>query len=268
MQPSQAAGLQSLFSHTDTDVSMTSNTQPLVLLHGWGMQSDIWQTLIPELQQHYRITVIDLPGLGRSAECLPQDYDLEAVVAAIADAAPASAIWLGWSLGGIIALAFARRYPDRVSRVITLGSSPCFVARDDWSFGMDETTYAQFEADLQANPTKTLQRFNRLQVHGSATARTDLKILKQIVADVQPSDRGLIASLALLRQDYRELYRAIDIPSLHLLCELDTLAPAAMADALSQLQPDAHITVLAEQSHVGFLAAPQCLADRIRQFCP
>lgn len=247
---------------------LNSDVPSLVLLHGWGMHSEIWQTLIPELQQHYQVTVIDLPGLGRSAECLPEVYGLEAVVARLAEVAPASAIWFGWSLGGIIAMAFAQRYPGRVSKVITLGSSPCFVERDNWPFGMDETTYGQFECDLQTNSAKTLQHFNRLQVHGSATARADLKILKQIVADVQPSERGLNASLALLRQDYRELYRAIDLPTLHLLCERDTLASAAMIDALSQLQPDANVAVLAEQSHVGFLSAPACLAEKIRQFCP
>ncbi|RTE65092.1 alpha/beta fold hydrolase [Amphritea opalescens] len=238
----------------------------LVLLHGWGMHSGVWQTLIPELQQTYQVTVIDLPGLGRSAECLPEVYDLDAVVARLAEVAPPSAIWLGWSLGGIIAMAFAQRCADRVEGVITLGSSPCFVERDDWPFGMAEAIYQQFEHDLLANPEKTLQRFNRLQVHGSDTARADLKRLKQIVSEVQPTKRGLSDSLALLRQDYRELYRAIHLPTLHLLCELDTLAPVNMAETLAIFQPQAKVDRLINQSHVGFLSAPESVADKIRQF--
>ena len=238
--------------------------KPLVLIHGWGMHSGIWQTLIPELEADYRITLIDLPGLGQSANFLPQPYDLDAVIRSLVEAAPESALWLGWSLGGIIAMAFAQHYPERVSGLITLGSSPCFVERSDWSFGMDETIYRQFENDLAGFPAKTLQRFNMLQVKGSAVARSDLKILKKIVSEVDPTTQGLIDSLSLLRGDYRDLYRNSQTTCLHLLCELDTLAPAAMADALNQLQPTAQVQLLAGQSHVGFLSEPAVLADKIR----
>lgn len=238
--------------------------KPLVLIHGWGMHSGIWQTLIPELEAGYRITLIDLPGLGQSANCLPRPYDLDAVIRSLADTAPESALWLGWSLGGIIAMAFAQRYPERVSGLITLGSSPCFVERTDWSFGMDEMIYSQFENDLEGFPDKTLQRFNMLQVKGSAVARSDLKFLKKIVSEADPSVQGLIDSLSLLRGDYRDLYRNSQTTSLHLLCELDTLAPAAMAEALNQLQPAAQIQLLAGHSHVGFLSEPCVLADKIR----
>ncbi|MDO6562829.1 pimeloyl-ACP methyl ester esterase BioH [Amphritea sp. 1_MG-2023] len=244
-----------------------SEKPSLVLLHGWGMHSGIWQTLIPELERHYQLTVIDLPGLGQSAECRPAVYDIDSITTLVAAVAPKSAIWLGWSLGGIIAMSFAQRFPERVSRIITLGTSPCFIARDDWPFGMAATTYDQFEVNLKANSGKTLQRFNRLQVQGSGTARADLKILQQIVADAQPTDQSLSDSLTLLRQDYRELYRRLPLPTLHLLCELDTLAPAAMAEALSTLQTQTQVAVLPGQSHVGFLSAPACMAETIRTFC-
>lgn len=238
--------------------------KPLVLIHGWGMHSGIWQTLMPELEADYRITLIDLPGLGQSANCLPQPYGLEAVIRLLSDVAPESAFWLGWSLGGIVSMAFAQQHPERVSGLITLGSSPCFVERSDWSFGMDEMIYRQFENDLAGFPAKTLQRFNMLQVKGSAVARSELKFLKKIVSEVDPATQGLVDSLSLLRGDYRELYRNSQTTSLHLLCELDTLAPAAMAAAMNQLQPAAQIQLLAGLSHVGFLSEPRVLADKIR----
>jgi len=240
--------------------------KPLVLLHGWGMHSGLWQTLLPQLQQDYSVTLIDLPGLGRSAGCQLQPYNLETVVSQLETVVPASALWLGWSLGGVIGMAFAQRFPERVHGLITLASSPCFVERPDWSFGMDETTYSQFEQDLAAHPAKTLQRFNMLQVQGSTTARADLKTLKQILSEVQPTDQALVDSLALLRGDYRQLYRSTRLPVLHLLCQLDILAPANMANALKALQPEALVEVLADYSHVGFVSAPQALAAKVRAF--
>ena len=238
--------------------------KPLVLIHGWGMHSGIWQTLLPELEAEFQITLIDLPGLGKSASCLPEPYDIDAVTGLLAEVAPPAALWLGWSLGGIITMAFAQRYPARVSRLITLASSPCFVERSDWSYGMDERVYSQFESDLEATPEKTLQRFNLLQIKGGETARSDLKLLKKIMSGTDFSTRGLIDSLSILRGDYRGLYQHTQIPALHLLCELDTLAPAAMIGVLDKLPPLAQIEVMAGQSHVGFLSEPKLLADKIR----
>ena len=237
---------------------------PLVLIHGWGMHSGIWQTLLPELEGEFYITLIDLPGLGQSVRCLPEPYDIDTVTRLLAEVAPASALWLGWSLGGIIAMAFAQRYPARVSKLITLGSSPCFVERSDWSFGMADSIYSQFESDLDMTPGKTLQRFNLLQVKGGETARSDLKVLKKIASEVETSAQGLSDSLSLLRGDYRELYQRTRVTALHLLCELDILAPAKMVNVLHQLSPQAKVEVLAGQSHVGFLSEPKLLADKIR----
>ena len=231
--------------------------KPLVLIHGWGMHSSVWNPLVERLA-HYAVTLIDLPGLGRSADLIPDPYSLDAVVELLADVAPEKATWLGWSLGGIAAMAFAEQYPERVSKLVTLATSPCFVQRDDWSAGMAPQVFAEFEASLKDNPVKTLQRFNMLQVQGSASARSDLKQLKLLLAETsQPSATGLSYSLALLRDDYRYLFSGIKLPVLHILCQLDSLAPAEIASGLVELCPTAKVEVLSEQSHVPLVSAPE-----------
>ncbi|MGB5339321.1 MAG: alpha/beta fold hydrolase, partial [Gammaproteobacteria bacterium] len=46
----------------------TSGAGPdLLLVHGWGLHSGIWDGLAPLLEPHYRVTRMDLPGHGRSA---------------------------------------------------------------------------------------------------------------------------------------------------------------------------------------------------------
>ncbi len=238
---------------------------PLVLLHGWGMHSGLWRPLVARLESQYAITVIDLPGLGRSADTLPEPYSLPALLELLADVVPPQATWLGWSLGGIVALAFAQRYPQQVERLITLGSSPCFVQRADWPCAMDEATFTGFEQALEENPAKTLQRFSMLQVQGSDSARADLKVLKAALAEIDmPSTAGLLASLALLRADYRDLYAGVTVPTLHILCAQDILAPPAIAERLPELAPGAEVRVLSGQSHVPFLSSPQLVVDYLQ----
>jgi pimeloyl-[acyl-carrier protein] methyl ester esterase len=43
----------------------------LVLLHGWGMDSGIWDGVRDQLSQMFRVHVVDLPGYGASDRCAP-----------------------------------------------------------------------------------------------------------------------------------------------------------------------------------------------------
>ena len=78
---------------------------PLVLLHGWAMHGGVLSPLVDALADRCTMYVVDLPGHGYSRHCgLP--LEPSACAAAIAQATP-PALWLGWSLGGLIALTAA-----------------------------------------------------------------------------------------------------------------------------------------------------------------
>ncbi len=94
----------------------------LVLVHGWGMNGAVWSACVSELAEHFTVHTVDLPGYGYSHQI---GYDsLTQLVDALLVEAPERAIWLGWSLGGLIATHIAHEYPARVSQLVTLASSP------------------------------------------------------------------------------------------------------------------------------------------------
>ena len=200
----------------------------LVLLHGWGLSSDIWQTFAEALSPYFSLTLIDLPGLGRSTE-YPIPYEADAVIDLLLEVAPSSATWLGWSMGGQIAIQLAAKYPDRVEKLITIASNPCFVQRADWPCAMDEVTHQEFEVSLEQNQVKTLQRFIMLQAQGAEYARETLKMLKAIIKVSEPTAAN--ESLGLLRDDVREQLATLTIPILQLFGEKDRLVPEDAAVA-------------------------------------
>jgi pimeloyl-[acyl-carrier protein] methyl ester esterase len=114
-----------------TSVPEVDGQRPvLVLLHGWAMSSAVWTCLLPALAEHYRLELIDLPGHGRNAGLAMEG--IEGCVDYLDRILPESAHLLGWSLGGLIALRFAQRLPDRVAGLSLVASSPCFVGKEDW----------------------------------------------------------------------------------------------------------------------------------------
>ena len=204
----------------------------LVLLHGWGMSSQVWGAFAEALSSSFSLTLIDLPGLGRSTS-FPVPYTADAVVEMLRDQTPERAAWLGWSMGGQIAIGFASKYPGRVTCLMTLASNPCFVQRSDWPYGMDEETHQQFEQSLEANVSKTLQRFIMLQTQGAEAGRDTLKSLKLILKNLDHAAPR--ESLQLLRDDLRHQLANLTMPVMQLFGEKDLIVPCAVAEACAVL---------------------------------
>ena len=143
---------------------------------------------------------VDLPGHGHSDALRP--WTLEAVVESLerrfANAAALSV--LGWSLGGAVALAWARRVPSRISRLVLVATTPKFIAAGDWPHAMTEETLVRFADELRVAFKPTLLRFLTLQVQGSDEGRATLAALRhQLFSRGEPDPAMLADALASLR---------------------------------------------------------------------
>ena len=231
---------------------------PLVLLHGWGMHSGLFAPLLPRLTGRFRVHRVDLPGHGRSASVAP--YTLDSLVAAIGAALggtqPLSL--LGWSLGGAIALRWARSEPSRIARLILTGTTPCFVARPDWPHAMDAITLQRFGDELAVAYRLTLQRFVTLQVRGSDHPRAVLSQLRrELFARGEPAPAALHAALELLaRTDLRPEVGAVGQAATVIAGEHDTLTPPAAGQWLAQALPRGTFRLLRGAAHAPFLSHP------------
>jgi pimeloyl-ACP methyl ester carboxylesterase len=97
------------------------NGPPLVLVHGLGGTIENWRALAPALAVHHRVLVPDLPGHGGSSPLAeaPHVDSLADAVLAITDAEEAGdAVWVGHSLGGVVAIRAAVLRPDAVRGLV------------------------------------------------------------------------------------------------------------------------------------------------------
>jgi len=96
---------------------------PLVLVHGWGVSFTIWRELAPLLRPHYKLIIPELPGIGHSPMPPAGDY-YERCAEALEDLRQELNIprWhiLSYSMGGWVAVDYARRWPQAVDHLVFL----------------------------------------------------------------------------------------------------------------------------------------------------
>ena len=227
-----------------------------VFVHGWGMNSAIWQPLISQLPKYIKPVCIDLPGHGEfNQHSFSTLQDLTDHLIEQTKSLSWPAIWVGWSLGLLPILQLAQQQPEKVNRLIAFSSNPRFVAGDNWLHGVEEAVFDLFAENLQDNTEKTLQRFLSLQVQGMNDSRELLRQLRQTMLHRGlPSAEALTAGLDVLKQtDLRELVNQLDKPIDWWLGDKDTLVPASLNDYLSSLSGvKSHI--IAGAAHLPFIS--------------
>jgi pimeloyl-[acyl-carrier protein] methyl ester esterase len=247
----------------DYSAAGAGRAAPLVLVPGWGHGRSVFEPILGELAGERRVIAVDPPGAGASRpdRC---GADLDALADSVAAVTDVPAAWAGWSLGGLITLMIAWRWPERVSRVILLASSPRFVAEPGWP-GIDAELLGAFADAIAADPARGVERFHGLELApGRGRHRTLAALRASLRQDGVPDMGTLRAGLDLLRQtDLRAWMRALPCRVDVLLGERDPLLPADVA--AQQRRLGARVRVLPGLGHAAFVAQPRTVVDAIRE---
>lgn len=237
----------------------------LVLLHGWAMHGGIFAPLCKALAGRYRMHRVDLPGHGYSrASATP--LRLADCARRIAERVP-RAIWLGWSLGGLIALHAASSEPG-VRGLVMLCASPRFVSAPDWPYGVPMRMISEFGDGLQRDWHATIDRFLALEMHGSEHMREALRSLRaEVFAHGEPAPRVLAEGLHLLEHaDLRSVLPGLPVPSLWLAGRRDRLVDwRAMQQAALQA-PGASYLRIDGVAHAPFLTHTEAVVAALDEF--
>ncbi len=234
-------------------VIKSGSGDPLILLHGWGMNAAVFEPLCDELEKHKTLYLVDLPGYGASpwsaSMSLQEQLDL------IADSIPAGAL-LGWSMGGLYATELARQYPDRFYELTLVCCNPCFVRRDNWDYAVEESIFDAFADDLNKGWQYTVKRFLSLQVRGSENARLLIRQMMLLLESRgEPNPEALHFGLNLLKNgDYRQLLGELNLPVKMILGERDLLVPQTLAKEIVHVNPQIQVESLASAAHAPFLS--------------
>ena len=238
----------------------------LTLLHGWGLNGAVWGGIRDELAAHFTLHIIDLPGHGYSQH-IPITT-LAAIADDIANALPLRGHLLGWSIAGQLSIELAHRVPDRIDKLILVGTTPRFIENDDWAFGKKAAMLDQFAVNLIENYDATIRGFLALQILNQPNQRATIAALQAAVsARRAPNATQLTAGLALLRtNDMRNCLAAIQHPTLVIQGDRDALTSERAAHWLAMRIPRCQYEMIPFATHAPFLSHREIFVSLLIRF--
>ena len=240
---------------------------PVVLLHAFPLDRGMWAGQVAALSGRYRVHAIDAFGFG-GCELPAGGWGVESMADAVAgwvvsQKIPTPLVVCGLSMGGYVALAFARRHADYV-RALVLADTRAEPDSDEARAGRDSAIAAVEAhgsvAQVEAMLPKVLGATTRAERPGvvSEFRRTGLSQDKAAVV------AGLIALRD--RPDARPGLAAINVPTLVIVGDEDTLTPPSAAEALAAGVRGAKLVVLPGAGHLSNLETPDAFNAAVLDF--
>ncbi len=253
-------------------VTESGDGRPLVLLHGWGLHSGVWKSILPELNKQFHCYAVDMLGHGESQAGNSKPFNLdnmrEALHILINNIEADNIILAGWSLGGLVAMDYLSYFPGKVKKLILIAANACFCKQSDWPYGLDATVLDNFSQQLELDYKKTVDKFMALQMLGSDDYKRSLKVLKNAIASCpEPAMQALRNGLGILKTtDLREKLSALPQAILMISGEHDRLIPYQAAEAMQQLFNNAQSTMIKDAGHAPFISHPDEFIQIIKKF--
>ena len=257
----------------DFKVEDHGNGTPLVLLHGFTGGGASWSSISRDLAKSHRVIAIDIVGHGASSAPVdPSPYNFEQAVhdlaAVTAQLGVARAAWLGYSMGGRLALGMGVRHPDRVSALV-LESATAGIHDEHERLQRAEADFDLARRIEEAGIEAFVDEWERLQIWESQRALPD-EVLRQ-QRDIRLRNRavGLANSLRGMGQgsqpSYWDRLSEIEVPVLLIAGALDRKF-VGIAGQMGVRIANATLSVVPGAGHAVHLERPREFVDEVLEF--
>ena len=231
---------------------------PLVLLHGFPLDHHLWDDVVPLLEDTFDVILPDLRGFGDSTTIDPPQSidDYASDIAGLLDLlAIQKAAIVGHSMGGYVALAFARLYPQRVHGLGLISSQVLADAPE-----RKEGRYKS-AADVEENGIRSVvetmtPKFTsdeKLQAYARASMER-----QQPAAYI-----GALKAMA-ERPDSTPLLSSFDFPVVIIHGDGDSLIPVDRAREVKVALPQAHLVEIPGAGHMPMMEAKEETASALK----
>jgi 3-oxoadipate enol-lactonase len=246
---------------------LSGQGRPVLLIHGYPFNSRLWQPQLDGLSDSARLIAPDLRGHGDSeaVACLYRMSLLADDCAALLDALEIRepVVVNGLSMGGYIAMAFARRYPGRLAGLV-LTATRSAADSETGRTGRDQTAQQAREQGVDSIVETMLPK-----LFAPANFQLHPDLVEQVRAIMSSTSlEGVLGDLMGMktRPDSTASLAQINVPALILHGEEDQIIPQAEAIAMHSVLPAARLEIIPGAGHLLNLEQPEIYNQLLRDF--
>ncbi len=231
----------------------------LFFVHGWAADLRIWKQQTEHFSSNYRVISLDLPGHGRS----PWDKDMsfeeivEEMGLVIKQLGVQDITFVASSMGGLFVIAYAMANMDRVKKISFVGSSPMFVKKKDFPYGLSTPRLNKLASQVKEDFPVILSIFFRSLFTVEERESAKFRWLERFQAtdDELPNPQALLRYLEILKNtDLRCIFAELPMPVQFINGDCDYIVSVSYIEEASRLLPKASFVVMKGCGHFPFLS--------------
>jgi 3-oxoadipate enol-lactonase len=230
--------------------------QPIIFIHGYPLDHSIWMPIVPALEKNARLILPDLRGHGQSPApkgVYSMDFLAADILALMEKLGLSRVVLAGHSVGGYIALNFARNYPERLAG-LAMVASHCFTdpperkqIRWETAEKVERTGQADFIAESML-PSLTPDKILREK-------------LKPIIENAKPNGvAGILRGMA-QRNDSCDVLAELNVPVVIIAGEMDAHLSLEKAHQMARMMQNPWLEMIPGAGHMPMMEAPERVSE-------
>jgi pimeloyl-ACP methyl ester carboxylesterase len=239
---------------------------PLVLLHGLGNNSKSWIRQLEELKKDYTVIAWDAPGYGQSSDPVPELQHFSQFadhLKRFLDGLQLKEVYLlGHSMGSAIAIDFAIRFPEMVTKLMIAAPTRGAAALDE----EENAKKRKARHDLVENSSpEELARERTPALLAANVEPTILEYAQNIMAEVRPAGYKSVAN-SLYHLNQMDEYPKVTVPTLVICGEEDLVTPVSESEIIVERLKDGRLKTITDAGHLSYLEKPKVFNRYVLDF--
>lgn len=233
--------------------------RPVVLLHGWTMNSSFWSGNLSALSAEHRVVAPDFRGHGRSGKT-PEGHSIAQYARDIHELTCAldlrDATFVGWSMGTAVILSYIRQFGcTDLHSAVFVDQSPRFMDGPGWDFplmgGYSSPDLAAFAQTVRYARPLAIKPF----IEACFAKTPDPAAVDAAYAETtqMPTEAALNVWMDMAHADFRPVLPHVTVPTLLVYGAQSKVFPGDLAGWLAAELPDAEAVRFEESGHVPFV---------------
>ncbi|CAN0900796.1 Strigolactone esterase D14 [Linum grandiflorum] len=252
----------------------SSNSETMVLAHGYGGDQSAWDDIVPELTPHCQVVTFDwcFSGAIKDSNCSLFDEEKYATYEAYAEdliklmeeMEVESVVFLGHSMSGMIGCIASIKRPDLFKRLVLVGASPRYMNAEEYEGGFERTHIEDLITNIETNFSNWAPAFASMVVGSGGDDPSAVDKFANSLLRMKP-EVALSVAKTVFYGDYRGVLAKVTTPTTIVQTTHDAAVPTSVAYYMQErIKGKSTVEIVETDGHFPHLTARDQLLDLLR----